>query len=458
MAVVLLVEDEAAQRKALEEFLGSKKIYDGQLEVYSAPDGETARAILKEKQIDLVLSDLKLPDCSGISLIQEARAQKDTLPFLILTGDPSIETAIDAVRQGANDYLLKPADFSILKTKIESLLETLHLRQENQNLKERLKEIFQAKNVIGNSPAIKEILEKVQQIAPVDVTVLLEGESGTGKEMIANLIHESSARQKELFVKVNCGALTKTLLESELFGAVRGAYTGAEKDRRGYFESANKGSIFLDEISEMDLESQVRLLRVIEERKVIRVGSTKPIPVDVRIIAAANKNLVEEAAKGNFREDLYYRLSVIKLKLPPLRQHLDDLPLLFNQFIVQLNEKYGKSITGMTKELQDFFQSYLWPGNVREFHNVLEGMAVLAKEDILSFSDLAQELQEFPKKDSRTKLNMAKNIPVGFSMEEYEKAAIQTNLKFFRNNREKTSHSLGIAERTLYRKIKEYGL
>ncbi len=456
---LLLIEDDLSQREALEEYLTNKEIFTNpNIEVYSAPNGELAKVILNKKEIDLVLSDLRLPDCSGISLIKEARKIKETMPFLLLTGDPSIETAIDAVRQGANDYLLKPVDLTLLKSKIESLLETIILRKENENLKERLQNSFASKNIIGASQVLQNLLEKVKQISVANVTVLLEGESGTGKEMIANLIHESSTRQGKLFVKVNCGALTKTLLESELFGAVKGAYTGSEKDRRGYFEASNGGSIFLDEIGEMDMESQVRLLRVIEDRKVVRVGSTKIIPIDVRIITATNKNLLEEVNKGTFREDLYYRLSVIKLKLPTLRERIEDLPLLFNHFIVQFNEKYEKSITGMTKELLRFCYSYPWPGNIREFCNVLEGMALLAREEILSFEDLPQELQDFPKNIVANKVNIAKNISPGLSMEEYEKAIIKANLVLFKDNREKTARSLGIAERTLYRKIKIYGL
>ena len=460
MALVLLVEDNAGQRQALREFLSTQKLF-GQtpLEIYDVPDLERAIAVFKEKHIDIILSDLKLPDGTGIELIEEVRSRNSQLPFLILTGEPSIESAIEAIRKGANDYLLKPVDLSLLKKKMEALLETLRLRVENQNLKRRIQENFSTKGLIGNSKALRDITEKVRQVAPVDVSILLEGESGTGKEIIANLIHESSPRSQELFVKVNCGALNKNLLESELFGAMRGAYTGAERDRQGYFESAHGGSIFLDEIGEMDLESQVRLLRVLEERKLRRVGSTKTIPVDIRIIAATNRNLLEELEQGTFREDLYYRLSVVKLKLPTLRERTEDLPLLFNHFVVQLNDKYDKSIIKMSPELFSFCQSYPWPGNVREFANVLEGMVLLAEEDVLGLENLPAELQNFPNtKDKTLHSVLAKGIQPGFPMTEYEKMIIAANLKFFHENRQKTAKALGIAERTLYRKIKEYGI
>ena len=456
MIQLLLIEDNQSQRKALEEFLENKKYNGVSFDIYSAPDGETARAILKEKSIDLILSDLMLPDCTAIDLIEEVRSSvQHALPFLILTGEPSIESAIEAIRKGANDYLLKPVDLTLLQKKIEAMLETLQLRRENQNLKLRLEENFTIKGIIGNSSILQDVLNKAKQLAPVDITVLLEGESGTGKELIANLIHEGSQRSKQLFVKVNCGALTKTILESELFGSIKGSYTGADRDRKGYFESAHGGSIFLDEIGEMDMESQVRLLRVIEAREVTRIGSTKAIPIDLRIITATNKNLLEEVEKGNFREDLYYRLSVVKLKLPALRERGGDIPLLFNYFVVQFNDKYNKSVSNMSPELLSFFNAYPWPGNVREFFNLLEGMVVLATDDILSIKDLPVELQNFSK--SKKFLSyLEKQIIPGFLFSDYEKSIIDINLKFFQNNRQKTAKSLGIAERTLYRKIKEY--
>ena len=461
MAIILIVEDNSLQRKALEEFLSNVKLFEATenmaVETYGAEDIATAQTILKEKSVDLVISDLKLPDGNGIELAESIRSKQPNLPLLILTAHPSIKTAVEAIHKGANDYLLKPPDFKLLKKKLEALLETLRLRVENQNLRERLQGNFQPEGVIGNAKALQKILEKVKQVAAVDVTILLEGESGTGKEMIANLLHESSLRAKKLFIKVNCGALTKSLLESELFGAVRGAYTGSEKDRSGYFETANQGSIFLDEIGEMDLESQVRLLRVLEERTVIRVGSTKPISVDVRVIAATNKNLLEEVDKGNFREDLYYRLGVIKLKLPSLRERMEDLALLFNHFATQFNDKYNKSVTRMSPQLISFCQAYTWPGNVREFRNVLEGMVILAQEDILQITDLPAELQNLPKSGAAIR-NLSRGVTPGFRMTEYERTIMQTNLNFFHGNRQKTAKSLGIAERTLYRKIKEHKL
>ena len=449
MIRVLLIEDDPAQRSALEEYLSSLSEDISVIAVASVGD---ARKILESESFSLVVSDLFLPDDTGLNLLKEIRQNQD-IPFLILTGQPTIETAVDAIKSGANDFLTKPVDLTLLRNKVESLLETVSLKEENRRLKARLADTFSTSSIIGNAPALKNVLERVHQVAPTDVTVLLEGESGTGKEKIANMIHENSKRKDRSFVKVNCGALTKSILESELFGAVKGAFTGADRDRTGLFEAAQGGTIFLDEIGEMDLESQVRLLRVIEEREVMRVGSTQAVPIDVRIIAATNRDLLERVDSGEFREDLYYRLAVIRLELPPLRKRKEDIPLLFNFFVTDFNEKYLKSVTSLSPELLEFFQQYDWPGNIRQFRNVLEGMVVMATEDTLELKDLPSNISRTPRKKDVTD-----EIKAGISMEQYEKAIIAKNLSHFGGNREQTANALGISERTLYRKIKEYSL
>ncbi len=456
MAGILLIEDDASQRGALEEYLGSLSFNQKKHVIFAAENIAAARKFLDERP-DLIVSDLMLPDGNGVEFLKEARGAGLESPFLILTAQPTIESAVEAIRAGANDYLQKPVDLTLLKTRVQSLLELRFLKNQNQELRRRLELEFGEKNIVGNSPALRKVLEKVSQIAPTEVTVLLEGESGTGKEMFANLIHENSRRAERPFIKVNCGALTKTLLESELFGAVKGAYTGSDRDREGYFESADGGTIFLDEIGEMDLESQVRLLRVLEEREVVRVGSTRPIKVDVRIVAATNKNLLNAVDAGQFREDLYYRLAVIKLGLPSLRERRDDLPLLFNHFVTQFNEQYGKSVTRMSPELVKFFQNYDWPGNIRQFRNIVEGMVVLAADDTLDRSDLPADIQNPLTRPSMDK-KMEDTILPGISMQDYERAIIVKNLAHTGGNREKAATMLGISPRTLYRKIKEYDL
>jgi DNA-binding NtrC family response regulator len=461
MSSILILEDDLHQRAALEEyireFMADKKTSAKRrsYEVYSAAEIAVAKTVFAQRPVDLVISDLMLPDGTGIDFLKEARRINPNIPFLIMTAQPTIETAVEAIRSGANDYLLKPIEFPLLKEKIERLLENSWLKEENIQLRSRLNETFRLNKFIGNSKAIQDVLDKVRQVADTDVTVLIEGESGTGKELIANLLHENSARRSGPLIRVNCGALTKSILESELFGSVKGAFTGSDRDRAGLFESAHGGTIFLDEIGEMDLESQVRLLRVIESREVMRVGSSKAIPIDVRIITATNKSLVTQVEDGEFREDLYYRLAVIKLTLPALRERTEDLPLLFNQFIIEFNEKYGKSVTGMSPELLSLFQAYHWPGNIRQFRNVLEAMTVLARDDILQKSDLPQDMTVAPRRDTAS---LSESIIPGVKMDDYEKAIIEKNLHFCHENRLKAAELLGISERTLYRKIKDYNL
>jgi DNA-binding NtrC family response regulator len=452
MAGILIIEDDKSQRLALDEFLSDYLGKKGQ--VFAAPDLASARTVFADRKVDLIVSDLMLPDGSGIDFVKHTREAGSNVPVLLLTGQPSIETAVEAIRAGATDYLLKPVELAHLKVKVEALLENARLKEENQLLRQRVKESFSAKNIVGGAAVMRPILDRARQVAPTDVTVLLEGESGTGKELMANLIHENSPRADRPFIKVNCGALTKTILESELFGAMKGAYTGSDKDRPGYFESANGGTIFLDEIGEMDPESQVRLLRVIEEREVVRVGSSKPIKVDVRIIAATNRSLQREVEEGKFREDLYYRLAVIRIELPPLRARKEDIPVLFNHFLVQFNEKYDKSVTRLAPDLLSFFQQYDWPGNIRQFRNVVEGMIVLAAEDTLQKSELPPELLNPVQKKADKRL-LDSVIP-GISLEDYEKAVIVKNLGYTGGNRERTAKLLGMSERTLYRKLKDY--
>lgn len=454
MKSILVIEDDPGQRMALVEFLEIQQKGKA-FNVYSAESGEIALTVIRDRSLDLIISDLMLPDMTGIEIVQQVRNGKLEIPYLILTGQPTIETAVEAMRSGASDYLMKPVDLNLLLIKVNQLLENRSLKEENRQLRARIKDRFQKNRIIGNSPLLQEVMERVEQVAGADVTVLIEGESGTGKELFANLIHENSPRSHGPFIKVNCGALAKSILESELFGSVKGAYTGSDRDRPGFFEAAHGGTIFLDEIGELDLESQVRLLRVIEEREVVRVGSTKPIKIDVRIISATNRSLATEVEEEKFREDLYYRLAVIKFGLPSLRERREDIPLLFNHFVTEFNEKYGKSVTHMSDDLKSFMENYDWPGNIRQFRNVLEGMVVLARDYILDRSDLPPDLSKAP---SRSTGKVQDNIIPGIRMEEYEKAIISRNLAYTGGNREKTANLLGISERTLYRKIKEFGL
>ncbi len=458
MQHILIIEDEEDQRNGLVEYLTSLKGKRGAAlyNVYAASDGAIAQTVLTDRKVDLIVSDLMLPDLTGIEIIEWARLHNVAAPFLILTGQPSIETAVQAIQAGASDYLVKPVDLLHLKKKIEQLLENSQLKEENRKLRSRISETFRMDRVVGNAPALHSVLERVRQVSPTEVTVLIEGESGTGKELVANLIHENSPRSAGPFIRVNCGALARSILEGELFGAVKGAYTGADRDRAGLFEAADGGTIFLDEIGELDMESQVRLLRVIEEREVVRLGSTKAIKVDVRIVSATNRSLVKEVEDGRFREDLYYRLAVIRMTLPPLRERKEDIPLLFQHFVVEFNDQYQRSVSKMSSALQSFFSNYHWPGNVRQFRNTLEAMVVLANSDILDLKDLPPDLQSSPAPGGAQRL--LDSITPGVPLEEYERAIIKKNLRFSDGNREKASRLLGISERTLYRKIKEWNM
>ena len=470
---LLIIEDNEAQREALEEFCSQLSLPEFSesihftYKIYTAADLSQGIHILQNHNINLILSDLFLPDGTGIELLHKLKKQNKTyIPCIILTAGPSIKTAVDAIQNGAKDYISKPVDFQLLSHKIKEILETEHLREENQALRDRLQQENKNKKskVLGNSPTIRKIYQKIKQIASTDVTVLLEGESGTGKQVFANLIYETSTRKNQKFIQVNCGALTKTLLEAELFGVVKGAYTGAHQSRAGYLESANGGTIFLDEIGEMDLESQVRLLRCIEERQVVRVGSTSPIDIDIRIIAATNQDLLQRITEGKFREDLYYRLGVMKITLPRLRDRREDIPLLFNAFVIEFNEKYNKSITTLSVPLLNFFKNYHWPGNIREFRNTLESMVILAKEDILDFDDLPMELKTASQNGRKVGVinyhnkNLKNSIIPKIPLKEYEKAIIERNLKLFSYNKTRTAEILGISSRNIYRKIKDYEL
>lgn len=456
MTLIHLIEDDPVQRDALKEFI--EITFNKQKELKVIESSTVKEAIetysRKSNEIVIIISDLKLPDGTGIEFLKYVRERDASIPFLFLTGQPEIESAVEALQNGASDYLTKPVDLLHLQKKLQISLQSIYLEKENRTLRIQLSGLSGRDKIIGNSATLLTMMERASQVAPTDVTVLIEGESGTGKELVANFLHENSSRTKQPLIKVNCGALTKSILESELFGVTRGAYTGADKDRAGLFEAASGGTIFLDEIGELDLESQVRLLRVLEDRTVTRLGSTRAIEVNVRVIAATNRDLLKQVDTGRFREDLYYRLAILTLKLPALRERIDDIPLLFNHFVIQFNERYGKSVTNLSSDLLSFFNSYDWPGNVRQFRNVIEAMVILARDDVLTKNDLPEEILRAPSSHR----NLLDTIIAGVSMDDYEKAIIQKNLSFTNGKRDRTASLLGISERTLYRKIQHYEL
>ena len=409
-AKILIVDDERSIRELLEIFL--KK--EGYM-VSSASNAEQGLAQIKASEFDLIISDIKMPDMSGIDFLRNLRDSSFAGQFILLTAFASAETAIQALKMGAFDYILKTENFmEELKLVVQSALENRRLREENTYLRREFKKVHGMGNLIGKSKKMQELFKMIEVVSATNSTVLVTGESGTGKELVAKAIHLNSPRAEDAFVSVNCGAFTETLLESELFGYMRGAFTGATANKKGLFEVADKGTIFLDEIGETSPAMQVKLLRVLQERTIRRVGGTEEIPVDVRIIAATNRDLAAMVADNQFREDLYYRISVIPLQLPPLRHRRDDIPLLADHFLARLNASMGKRIERISDEALKKLESYDWPGNVRELENAMERAFILEMSAELSTQHLPESVA------TNSRMRMITDFPdEGFDLESY---------------------------------------
>ncbi|MDH4205771.1 MAG: sigma-54 dependent transcriptional regulator [Desulfobacteraceae bacterium] len=446
---ILVVDDDDAHRTMLRTLVGGWG-YD----IVESDDGSTAIEKVQERPFDLILMDVRMLRVSGLEALERIKAFNPAIPVTIMTAYSSVETAVEALKKGAYDYLTKPLDFDKLRLTIERAMEHTRLKEENRLLKESLGKHFDMQNIIGRSPAMISLLETVAHVAPSEATVMITGESGTGKELIAGVIHHNSPRKDGPFVKINCAAITETLLESELFGHEKGAFTGADRRKEGRFYQANQGSIFLDEVSEMPLTMQVKLLRVLQERELTRVGGEKVIPVDVRVIAATNKDLVDLKNRGLFREDLYYRLNVVSLELPPLKERRDDIPLLAQHFLEIFVDKNKKEIKGFTPKAMDQLIRYDWPGNVRELMNAVERAVVLARTDYLDDQDFSilQPLLQQP----APALSDFENIDI--PLEEVEKAAILRMLESVAGNKSEAARRLGITRKTLHKKLKKYGV
>lgn len=443
---LLIVDDEKNIREGLQKAL----TLDG-YDVMLASDGREALDRIEEGDIDLVITDLKMPRLSGEELMKDALENYPYLPIIILTGHGTIENAVDAMRNGAYDFITKPLNIDKLSLIVKRALENSSLKRQNRELLNQLKKKYSFENIIGKSAPMKKVFEIVELVAPSRANVLIYGESGTGKEMIADAIHHNSPRRDKPYVKVHCAALPETLLESELFGHEKGAFTGAIMRKRGRFELASLGTIFLDEIGEISLKTQVKLLRVIQEREFERVGGEHPVKVDVRIISATNKNLKEEIERGNFREDLYYRLNVVSIHVPPLRDKKDDIPLMVHKFIEDFSRENNKEIEGITNGALKSLMSYKWPGNVRELRNVIESIVVLTKSKVITEQDLPPDILS---KDERSYLK----LPAGVNLGEAEKRLILFTLENTGGNKTKASEILRIGRKTLHRKLAEYGM
>jgi len=449
---ILVVDDDPSDLDVIAESL-EREGYD----VAKAESGKEALRLIESENFNLIITDLKLPDIDGMEILRRAKAEIPHVQVIVLTGYGTIEGAVEAMRSGAFHFLQKPVDIVILRETVKRALEKQELELRNIYLMEQAQERYRFENLIGKSKAMQEIFRQIRRVAPTRANVLIIGETGTGKELIARAIHQHSPRRDKPFVAVNCAAIPKELLESELFGHEKGAFTGAVRQKAGYFELADGGTLFLDEIGDMSPDLQAKLLRAIETKEFWRVGGTRPIEVDVRIIAATNRDLEEAVRKGEFREDLYYRLKVFTIRVPPLRERREDIPLLVQHFIKEICEQNGMEPLKITREAMDKLINYDWPGNVRELRNVIESAVITATSDTIDVDDLPEEIRGGGRRaeeedDSRI------DVRVGMSMDEIEKEAIRKTLQMTGGNKTKAANILKIGLRTLYRKIKQYGL
>jgi len=448
---ILVVDDDSAHRTMLRTLLSG-----WQYDIIEADDGSTAIKKVRERPFDLVLMDVRMLKVSGLEALDEIKAFNPAIPVIIMTAYSSLETAVDAIKKGAYDYLTKPLDFDKLKITIKRAMEHIRLKEENRILKESLGKHFDRQNIIGQSPAMIKLLETVAQVAASEATVLINGESGTGKELIAGAIHFNSPRKDGPFVKINCAAITETLLESELFGHEKGAFTGADKRKDGRFVQAHKGSLFLDEVSEMTLAMQVKLLRVLQEREITRVGGDGAVKVDARVIGATNRNLMNMIKESSFREDLFYRLNVISLDIPPLRKRRDDIVLLVQHFLQDFAAKNRKHIKGFTPKAIDRLIRYDWPGNVRELMNAVERAVVLARTEHIDDEDLA--IIQTPLGQTAESTPVLDDINYNITLEDMERTAVIKTLKTSDGNKSEAARRLGITRKTLHKKLKKYGI
>ena len=449
IGIILVVDDEREHADGLAEAL--EKLCEKAIAVYN---GKDALEILRSRRIDIVITDLKLSgDIDGLDILKEVKEHDSHTEVILITAYATIDTCKEAIKLGAYDYLVKPIDIGQLRTIVGRLL-SLVVRQASPE-SHGSRDEFYFEGVQGNSPVMKGIFEVVRRVAPTNISVLIEGQSGTGKELLARAIHNNSKRWNKPFKPVNCAGLTETLLESELFGHAKGAFTGAAADRKGLFEVANQGTLFLDEIGDMTPNSQAKLLRVIEDGIVVPVGSNKAISVDVRIISATNQNLPEMIDEKQFRQDLYFRIKGVNITLPSLRDRAEDIPVLANYFLKEASAEVGSKVTGITNAALGALSKYDWPGNIRQLRNTIRTMVVMCDREQLDLVDIPPDIAKRPQLGSGS--TIANGI-AGVSLNDLEKQAISETLAKTKGNREKAAKILGIGERTLYRKIKDYNL
>ena len=450
---VLVIDNDAAHAEAMADSLRSVGFA-----CTVVTSGRDAISQLERGTYEIVISDLKMPDVGGLEVLAKCKELQPDAEVVLVTGHGTIESAVEAMQRGAFNYLLKPLDLKQLRAVVENAARSQYLRRANAELHRRLDERFGFEGVIGNSQAMHDSITRLQRIAPTDATVLIQGDTGTGKELVAKAIHQNSPRKKRPFVPLNCAALSEHILESELFGHIRGAFTDASADRQGKFEYANGGTLFLDEVGDMPIATQIKLLRVLESGEITRVGSNEPVKVDVRILSATNRDLEKAIVNGSFREDLYHRLKVVTINLPRLADRREDIPLLTEYFLNEHTKRHHKTVRGISTAARRRLLAYDWPGNVRQLRNVIESMVVVDFDEVLDLDDLPAELASTTGEEAATTRQDGLHTLVGKSLAELEAIFIAETLKVTAGNRTEAAGMLGIGERTLYRKIKEYGL
>jgi len=444
IGTILIADDEEEIRNSL-----SMVLQDEGYRCTAVADGAAAIEELKEHSFDILISDLKMPHANGIEVLEEALKRSSDTLTIIITAHATVETAIQALRKGAADYILKPLDFDEVILRIENLLKQKKLVQENKYLREQIDQEFNFNHIIGESKPMKEVYRMVKRVSDVNSNVLITGPSGTGKELVARAIHFNGKRGSKPFIAINCGAIPKDLVESELFGHKKGAFTGAISDKDGVFVAANKGTVFLDEVAEIPLNQQVNLLRVIQEREVKPIGSNQMIQFDTRIIAATNKDLEKEVEKGEFREDLYYRLNVVEIPLPTLQERKDDIPLLAHHFLKKYSRELNRPVKGITSDAMGALISFEWKGQVRELENIIERAVLLGSEDYITLNDLPGSIQE-SKGDFNYDADSLED-----AVQTFEKHHIISVLKRTEGNKTEAARLLGIDPSTLYRKMEK---
>ena len=443
---ILIVDDDSYVREATEAILSARNY-----EVETAPEAKTALQKLDESEYDLLLSDIRMPGMNGLELLEAARAKVADIHIIMMTAFGTVEDAVDAMKKGAYDYIQKGTDPSEIEIVVDRALQFQETERENRRLRSELQDRYSFGNMIGKAHNMEQVFDLIETVADSRATVLVTGESGTGKELVARALHYNSGRSSGPFIRINCAALPKDLMESELFGHEKGAFTGAIKQTRGRFEMADGGTLLLDEISEIDPSLQAKLLRVLQEREFERIGSAQTIKVDVRIVATTNRDLQSEVEEGNFREDLYYRLNVIEMALPSLRERKEDIPALVSSFIDRFNHENGKSVEGVRDDTLDLLSQYNWPGNVRELENYIERAVVVARGPVLEPGD-------FPAKLTNSPVGLQdQGLQVGMTVHEIERQLIMKTLEACRGNRTEAATMLGISTRTLRNKLHEYG-